>query len=244
MRERFQFAKNPWFIFTLVIIGALCTRVVYEGTQAWERGVVALQDGDDEEAIFQFRTAGRWTMPGFEVPQQALTQLMGIGENAFRECEKCPDTCTVESAKDCNASSCKSCAKAVFAFDSVRAAILGSRSFYTPQEALLEKANEQLSQSLARAAEVYEPGPRQSRSTRESRLNTHRQQMLIDHAPANLPAFIACFGFLFWIGGFALFLRKGGLSSGETKPESPVLWRFLTASGIGFISWVSALFFL
>ena len=46
-----QIFRNPWFIFGLIVFGALSTRVVFEGVKAWDKGVIAIQNGDDDEAI-------------------------------------------------------------------------------------------------------------------------------------------------------------------------------------------------
>ena len=243
MKKLFRAFRNPWIILTFVILGALGTRVVVEGVQSWERGVIALQDGDDEEAIFQFRNAGRWTLPGFSVPEEAIGQLIVLGNQALETCKQCPTTCNVETNSTCSAASCKSCSKAVYAFDSARAAILGSRSFYTPHGDLLTEVNESLSQSLVRAAEVYEPGPRQSRSTRASRLENHRSQMLVDHAPSVIPAVVVCLGFLAWMIGFFLFLRDGGKDTQGSRMAAPS-FKFAMISVCGFVAWISALFFL
>ena len=243
MKHLLRGFRHPWIILVVVIFGALGTRVVFEGVQAWEKGVIALQNGDDEEAVFQFRNAGRWTLPGFSVPEEAIKQLILIGNQALETCEQCSITCNVETNSTCSSASCKSCSKAVYAFDSARASILGSRSFYTPHEVLLGEVNESLSQSLVRAAEVYEPGPRQSRQTRASRLENHRKQMLVDHAPSVFPAVVVCFGFLVWLIGFFLFLKTVGQDDQDSqKVKNPQ--RFATLSASGFIAWVSALFFL
>ena len=101
MKKMLQIFRNPWFIFGLIVFGAVSTRVVFEGVEAWDKGVIALQNGDDEEAIFQFRTAGRWTLPGFSVPKQALSKLMSLGDEALKECQKCPVLPPCTPAKRC-----------------------------------------------------------------------------------------------------------------------------------------------
>ena len=237
-----SFFLKPWLIVGALVILALGVRVFHESSESYERGVQALQDGDKEEAVFQFRTAARWVMPGFSLPEQALLELADLGDEALASCEQCPQTCTVDAGKDCIQTTCKACAFAVYCFDSGRAAILGSRGLFTPNVEHLDRMNEGLAQSLARAAEVYAPGPRQERSTRETRLAEHREQMKVDHAPAPLPSFIATLGFLIWLIGLALRIRVFGIEEGDqgwlTSKTTTM------CSVVGFVVWVSALTFL
>ena len=233
---------KPWAIVVVLVIVALGVRVFYESSASYDKGVQALQDGDKEEAVFQFRTSARWVMPGFSLPEQALEELAKLGDEALAQCEQCPATCTVDAGEDCTQATCKACSFAVYCFDSGRAAILGSRGLFTPHAEHLERMNEGLSQALARAAEVYAPGPRQDRSTREARLDEHRGQMKVDHAPAPFPAFLATLGFLVWLLGLALRIRASGM---EEERQGWLTSKKVTLISVaGFATWIVALLFL
>lgn len=233
---------KPWLLLGGLVLLALSVRVFHESTESYERGVQALQDGDKEEAVFQFRTSAKWVMPGFSLPEESLLELGKLGDDALAQCKECPATCTVDRGEDCTKPACETCSFAVFCFDSGRAAIMGSRSLFTPHQEHLERMNEGLAQALTRAAEVFPPGPRQSRDTREKRLSEHREQMKTDHAPSPLPAFVVTMGFLCWILGLFLRIQLGGHEAGANGWMTTQ--RATALSFLGFISWVLGLIFL
>ena len=230
-----QFLRNPWWILVMLFLAALGVRTFQEGSGAWNRGMKALQDGDAREAVFQFRTSARWTLPGWGLPGESLQEIGKIANSALERCRECPESCNSDPTSDCSHAGCEDCALAVYAFDSGRSAIMSSRSFYSPHGDSLEAFNEGLSQSLVRAAETYPPGPRQPRSTREVRLEEHRRQMKTDHIPPPLPGFGAAFGFIAWLGGLGLHFWFAARSS--ARNENPGK-RWLMVSFVGFVVWV------
>ena len=207
------FRAHPWVVFLVVALVAVVSRVLVEGTTSWDRGVSALEKGEKEEALFQFRKTARWVAPGFSLPKEALLTIEEMGNGALEECKTCSSACTVDSGEACKSPACEACSFAVYAFDSGRAAILGSRSFYTPHSEILVRMNAGLVVALSRAAEVYPPGPRQPPETREERIKEHQEQMELDHAPDVMFSLISSLGFAAWLAFLLLGLLRWSPSS-------------------------------
>ena len=101
----------------------------------------------------------RWSLPGFSLPREATEKILELASEDLSTCEQCVEGWTEGEDKEA-IPACPSCSLAVYGFDSGRAGILGSRSFYTPNEDLLEPLNGGLVRALVLAAEVDPLGPR------------------------------------------------------------------------------------
>ncbi len=227
------FFHRPWLIaiaLGFVVVGA---RVLWEASASLERAEQAIAADNMDEAVFQYRSAMRWYFPGSSVPEQALNELQGMGEQALQECDSCPTSCSPAPDADCNHAGCRACLFAVHVFDSARAGLLGTRSFYTPFEERLLELNHSMAQALVRAAEVHPYGPRQPRSTRAERLSVHEQELLVDHAPNAFWSVVTVLGFLVWIGGLLRAVSLPRESSGFGGTKGAVL-----SSVAGFVLWI------
>ncbi len=226
--------RNPFLWGVILVVVVLCVRSVNEAWSAWDRGTDALVEfGDRQEAIFQFRTASRWSIPGFTLPRQATEKILELASEALAECEQCVEEWTSEK-QETEVPSCSSCSLAIYGFDSGRAGILGSRSFYTPNKDLLEPLNRGMVRALVLAAEVDPLGPRALPENREARAKEHRAQLRVDHSPPTLPAFGSTLGFLLWLGGAAAGIRFWG----QRESAEDKRWRnALLVSGAGLLMW-------
>jgi hypothetical protein len=166
-------------MLTLALLLAVTARVVVESRSAWSFGEAARESGDLRAAIFHYRTSARWYAPLSPWPVRSLEALLDIGRKA-------------ESRGDDLV--------ALEAYDAVRSATLGARSFYTPHEGYLRQANERLPAVMARAREVHPAGPRSTPADRPELEARFASDLQRDHAPAALPSVIAVLAFLGWVG--------------------------------------------
>ena len=226
--------RHPIVAGLILLVVVLSIRSVKEAWSAWDRGTVALVEyGDRKEAIFQFRTASRWSLPGFSLPREATEKILELASEDLSTCEQCVEGWIEGEDKEA-IPACPSCSLAVYGFDSGRAGILGSRSFYTSNEDLLEPLNGGLVRALVLAAEVDPLGPRAVPDTREIRTARHWEQMRADHSPPTLPALGSVLGFLLWLGGAASSIRLWGT---RNSPDDKG-WKIAAlVSGAGLILW-------
>ena len=170
--------RHPIVAGLILLVVVLSIRSVKEAWSAWDRGTVALVEYGDRKGRFFVRTAPGGLFPGF-LPREATEKILELASEDLSTCEQCVEGWTEGEDKEA-IPACPSCSLAVYGFDSGRAGIL-MRSFYTPNEDLLEPLNGGLVRALVLAAEV---DPRSAGSdTREIRTARHWEQMRADPLP-------------------------------------------------------------
>lgn len=103
-------------------------RVVYSSGVEYKRGAEALKTDNVKTALVHFRRSARWYAPGNPYVVSSYKALWEIG----REAERKGDGDT-----------------ALEAYRSIRGAILGCRSFYTPHAGWLDRVNLKIAQLMA-----------------------------------------------------------------------------------------------
>jgi len=185
--------------FALAII---VTRLLIDSRQACRQGAAAEQRGDMTEAIRHYLDAGRLYVPGSPFVRQALDRLDTIGVALVNK----GDYPLARSA-----------------FESERAALLGTRSFYTPYADRLPGIERRIARLLA-----AEEGGTASASF-EERAAWHAERLRQRPGPKTSMVLLALLGLGIWISCAVIFLRKG-LSASLLLQRGPAL-----LAGAGFL---------
>lgn len=204
-----------------LILLAILVRVTIESKLSFDAGTVALRENDREGAVFHFRSAARWYFPGNPWVGSSLDQLVAIAVVATAE---------------------QDWKLAVHAYDSARAAILGTRSFYTPNQRRLREINASLPDVLWNARITHEHGPKPSPGDEESLKRFFAERLQTDHAPNMFWSVVLCIGFLGWMVGTFFAVRLG--FSNDGRVDKSALFRFGGLALTGFALWLGGLFLL
>jgi hypothetical protein len=181
-------------------LAILTTRLLLDGRTAFRAGAEAEQRGELTAAIRQYLDAGRLYVPGGPYSRHAVDRLDSIAVAAVTR----GDYATARSA-----------------FEAERAAILGTRSFYIPQQDRLAELERRLARLLA-ASEV------ETAAADFSERAAWHAQRLAEHAgPSVTLVLLALAGLLTWVASTVLFLLRG-LDSRLGLRRGPAL---LAASG-------------
>jgi hypothetical protein len=166
-----------------VVLLALAVRVI-GGARAELAEARALDGhGDPAVAISHYRRAARWYAPLSPYPEEALARLAEIGTHA-------------EDAGDTDL--------ALSAWRSIRAATLGSRSFYVPYEDRLHEADRHIAALMARLP----PPPIEVRRSVEEREAAHLALLEAEVGPSPFASFAALVGLGTWIAAAFLFATR------------------------------------
>jgi hypothetical protein len=234
-------AKWIAFVVSVVVLGVML-RVAVESGSSYNRGLTAQEEGNAEEAVFHFRAAAQWYLPGLPTNESALDHMEAIAVEAQKECEGCPPGCGEENAMACSEKPCTQCVFALQVYDSMRSAILGTRSFYTPHATRLAHVNESLVTVMSRARESHENGPRTSEKDRDSQASFYQERLERDYAPDPLWSLLASLAFLGWIASLFLAIWRGMPSGDEIDRFAMIRWALCACGFFGL--WVLSLFFL
>ena len=202
-----------------VVLGGMTARALVESRAELVAGTTDLAAGDTDGAIFHLRSAGRWDTPGNPWSADAVAALLALGADA-----EAHDQWLV----------------ALEAYDAVRAASLGARSFYTPHAAALATANERLPAVMARAREIHPVGPRSTPEQRPELEARFRADLAKDRSPAPVPATLAVLCFAGWIGAMAAGIWRSIPDSGPLRRATAARWGgaalVLLAAWLGFLA--------
>jgi len=196
----------------------LCARVLVESSAAFDRGHSALSASDEPAAVFHFRTAAKWYLPVNPWVESSLDELMALGQKA-------------QDRKDW--------VFALHVYDSARAAILGTRSFYTPHEDRLHQINALLPEVMLRARQVHPNGPGVRAEEQERLRQRFEVSVLRDHAPHPGVSLFLSLGFALWFVALFVAIWRGIPASAEIQWDQIRKWGALSAAG--FVMWISGL---
>lgn len=187
---------------TLVALGIVVTRLLVDARSAYRQGAAAEQRGDLSDAIRFYLDAGRLYVPGSPYTRNAIGRLDAIAV----ACVTRGDYATARSA-----------------FESERAAMLGTRSFYTPFGARLPDVERRLSRLLAA---MEDQG---ARDTFEERAHWHAQRLAERPGPKTPHVLLALLGLAVWVTSAVMFFRRG-IGHGLTLERVPAV-----LAGAGFL---------
>jgi hypothetical protein len=207
-----ELAARPRRLTALVAAGVLgavavvTVRVAVDSRAALHGGWVAEGRGETLEAIRRYLDAARLTLPASPWVREALDRLDRLATHAEQE----HDSITARRA-----------------LEAMRAAILGSRSFYTPHggrslNTPLGGLGPPLDARLARlyaAAEAPEVAPA---ATREAREAWHAARLARRPGPSLPFAVLALVGLGLWVLAALAFVRRG-LDAGLRPRRGPAI---------------------
>ncbi len=167
----------------LVVLVVLAVRVALSSRSELARAEELAARGDLEVSVAHYRLAARWYVPFGPSSEAALDALEQIGADA----EQRGDT-----------------ALALSAYRSIRAAALGSRSFYVPHADRLHEANEHIATLMA----SLPPPPIEAGSTAEERRAAHLLLLEAPVGPSPAWSVVALAGLATWASAALLFATR------------------------------------
>lgn len=166
-----------------VLFVVMSARSIFEARAESARATLALEQGDVELAIVHLRSSARWTAPFNVYASEALERLEQL---ALRD--------------EANAQY----ARALTGFRAIHAAILATRSFYTPHAELLQRSDEHIAALMAR-----EPAPPIERGRSPEQRKADYLALLAPSGPRPFGVLLAFAGFVTWVGSAVFFLLWG-----------------------------------
>jgi hypothetical protein len=191
-----------------VLLVAFAVRVVSSSARELSVGEAAAEAGDLEAAVVHLRRAARWYAPGSPYHVEALQRLSAIGAQA-------------EGDGDLEL--------ALSAYRAVRAGIMSTRSFYTPERARLRAADARIADLMA----AQPPPPIDAGKSREQLRLEHLALLEAEVGPSALWTLVLLAGFLAWVVGACLFtVRAIDAEDRFVRPEA-LRWGALIVVGFG-----------
>jgi hypothetical protein len=160
----------------------IVVRLLVDARTAYRNGAAAEERGEVSEAIRFYLDAGRLYVPGSPFTRNALDRLDAIGIALVIK----GDYATARTA-----------------FEAERAALLGTRSLYTPYAERLPSLERRLSRLLAAAEDRASP------ATFEERARWHAERLAERPRPKTPMVLLALLGLAMWVTSAVLFFRKG-----------------------------------
>ncbi len=191
-------------LLVVVALAVLVGRLLWDSRAAFLAGADAETRGDRTEATRRYLDAARLYVPGSPYVRHALDAMQEIALAA----DKAGDHAAARQA-----------------LESVRAALLGTRSFYTPYAERLPAIEARLAVLYAQTeSDKVAPG-----ATAEARRAWHAERLARHPGPATLPVLLTFLGLGLWLCAVVGFLTRG-LDAGLRLRRTPAV-----VSGITFV---------
>lgn len=172
------------FVLSLaVLLLVMSARALFEARAQAAQANAALAAGDVDLAIVRLRSSARWYGPGNFYATRSLSRLEKVAERAERAGEH---------------------ARALMAYRSLHAAIQATRSFYTPHQDQLVRADQRIAALMAREPAAPIEGARS-----EAQRKADYLALLSPDDPSVSGVLLALVGFATWVGSAAIFLSWG-----------------------------------
>jgi len=166
----------------VLALGVIVVRLLVDARAAFRAGAAAELRGDLPAAVRHYLDAGRLYVPGSPYTRDALDRL----DTVAVACVTKGDYATARAA-----------------FEAERAAMLGTRSFYTPYAKRLPELERRLARLLAASEE------RSAAITFEERAAWHAQRLAERPRPKTSFVLLALAGLVTWVGSGVFFFRRG-----------------------------------
>jgi len=203
-----------WVALCIAVgLGAIVTRVFWDGRAALEAGDQAMAKGDVEGAVVAWRRAARWYAPLAPHVAGAYERLESLGREADAHGDR---------------------AGALLAWRAIRSSALATRSFYQPYADQLAAADERIAALMA--AEEKAAGAKDESERREFHLALLRR----DDAPSIGWTALALAGFAAWVGGGFWFARRGVTADDKLDRRAAIQSGILIAAGL--VVWMLGLY--
>lgn len=194
----------------LAAFALLSARALWQGYDALDRGDAAMTAGDASEAIVWWRRAARWYVPLAPHVDRAYERL----EKLAAQAEEQGDT-----------------ALSLSAWRGVRNSIRATRSFYTPHEDRVDRADQKISELMAK----LDTTP----VALESRQAFHYELLKRDSMPSVGWSVVALLGLALWVAsGFAFAVR--GLDDADRLRKKAAAYSGLGIV-LGLLIWLTGL---
>lgn len=167
--------------------------------------------GDRAASVAHYRRAARMTVPLAPTSDEALARLAAIGAEA-------------EGAGDSDL--------ALSAWRSVRAAILGSRSFYVPARDRLEEADRHIAHLMAQQPAA----PIEASASPEEREAAHLALLEAEVGPSPGWSIVALVGLAMWISAAFLFATRAFGEDDALVPREARKWAGVFVVGFFFFA--------
>lgn len=206
--------RTPWPWLGVILLATLLTRTWVEGRTELQAGRRAEAARQTELAIVHYRRAAQWYMPGSPTVTEALRQLRRIG---------------TEFGRRSASGSAVDPARALMAWRAIRAAILSTRSFYTPHRAELAEADQHIASLMASL-----PAPPIDAGKSFDQLRREHLALLRGAVRQPAPWWSACalLGFAAWVGGALTFFRRGRDANGTLIRREAQRWGGCVLAGV------------
>jgi hypothetical protein len=183
-------------------LAVIVVRLLVDARNAYRSGAEAEARGEVSEAIRFYLDAGRLYVPGSPFTRAALDRLDAMGVALVTK----GDYVTARMA-----------------FEAERAALLGTRSFYTPYADRLPGLERRISRLLAAAEE------HSAQTTFEERAKWHAERLAERPRPKNPMVLLVLLGLAMWVTCAVIFFRKG-VDANLALRRVPA-----TLAGVGFL---------
>jgi hypothetical protein len=185
---------------------------VWEGRSALAEGNQASELGQPEEAIRWWRRAARWYLPAAPHVDAAYDNLEALASQAEKDGK--PEL-------------------ALAGWRAVRRSVHATRSFYTPHQDRLQRANQHI-------AELMAAQESDDRGTLEERREFHAELLARQVGPSIGWSLLAGLGLLLWVGGGLYFALRGVSADDRLVPPAARLSVVLIA--VGLVVWMLGLY--
>jgi hypothetical protein len=163
-------------------LSVVVVRLLIDARAAFRKGAAAEQNGEVVQAVRHYLEAGRLYLPGSPYTRAAFDRLEAIGIAAINKGDY---------------------ATARMAFEAERAAMLGTRSFYTPYANRLPDIERRLSRLLAAIETDAAAG------SFEEKAQWHAEQLGRRSQPKSSLVLLALLGLGLWVTSAVIFFNKG-----------------------------------
>ncbi len=158
-------------------------RVVTSARAELQEADLLLAEGDVDASIVHYRRAARWYAPLSPYHVEALVRLAKIAQQAEEQ---------------------GNAERALSAHRAIRSAILAARSFYTPEEQRLKRANARIADLMA----SLPPPPIDAGKSRAQLRKEHLALLASRPGPDIAWTWVVLLGFLAWVGGGFAFAAR------------------------------------
>jgi hypothetical protein len=190
-----------------IFLGVIAVRVVTSSRAELLSGDALMAAGDADVAIPHYRRAARWYAPLNPYTARALDALAEIAREAEASNEH---------------------ARALAAHRAIRAAILSTRSLYTPHSDALEAADRHIAMLMARE----EPPPIEAELSARERERSYLSLLRRSPGPSKPWSVIAIFGFVLWVSAAFAFSHRA--IDPNDRIVRPIALRFSALWAVGF----------
>lgn len=183
-----------------VLLALLAVRAVTASRGELARGDALVARGDLDSAILAYRRSARWYAPGNPYCVRALDGLEEIAR-------------TTEDP-----------AQAIAAWRAVRGSILATRSFYTPNQERLDRAERAIAEATAALA---------SAEDRDATRRTTLERLQAPERPVLGWTLVLLAGWLAWTGGAFAFAQRAIDEEDRVRGMSARVWGTIVLVGFG-----------